>query len=139
MFFADLGAAAFFQTSDLVNGNVEGTFNAAIDPVRRMFDFGSKLHDGFHPNAASHIQMGETAAGWLLSGEPARPFEVSGELTLSGGPDGEDLLVIRVACTAKEPITIGLCPLRFAGWSVKPGTPDRIHTFQPGRVHGGLN
>lgn len=133
VYFADLGAAAFFQPSDLINRTVEGTFKAAIDPVRRMFDHGSALHDGFHPNAASHLIMGETAADWLRYGTPVRPFEVSGELVMSGGPGGEDVLTVRVASTGKEPITIGLCPLRFAGWSVKPGTPDRVHTFLPGR------
>lgn len=133
VFFADLGAAAVYQPSDLINRTVEGNFRAAIDPVRRLFDHGEKVQDAFHPSGPGHVRMGETAADWLLRGEPVRPFAASGELVIGGGPAGEDVLTIRVACTAPDPVTIGVSPLRFAGWSIKPGSPDRVHTFQPGR------
>ncbi len=134
VFFADLGAAAVYQPSDLMNRTVKSSFRAAMEPVRRMFDHGSKVQDGLHPNAAAHLRMGETAAEWLLNGEPVRSFDLSGEFDSGGGPNGEAVLTLRAArVTADQPLTLAICPLRFNGWSVKPGSLDRVHTFQPGR------
>ncbi|HWB02399.1 MAG TPA: SGNH/GDSL hydrolase family protein [Verrucomicrobiales bacterium] len=133
IFFADLGAAAVYQPSDLLNRTVASTFRASSEPVRRMFDHGPKFKDGLHPNAAAHRRMGETTADWLMNGEPARPFEISGEFHAGRSDYGDDALIIRVARRADVPLTIALCPLRFNGWSVKPGSPDRLHTFQQGR------
>ena len=133
VFFADLGAAAVHQPSDLLNRTVEDSFRVSLEPVRRMFDHGRKVHDGLHPNAAAHLRMGERTADWLLNGEPVRPFEVSGELDTTAGPDGEAILTIRVASNSKDALTVALCPLRFTGWEVKPGSPDKVHTFKPDR------
>lgn len=133
VFFADLGAAAFHQPSDLLNRTVESTFGAALEPVKRMFDHGKAMQDGLHPNAAGHLKMGETAAAWLTDGEPARPFEISGELDTATGAENEAVLIIRAARVTKEELTISLSPLRFTGWKVKPGTRDRVHTFDPKR------
>lgn len=133
IFFADLGAAAVYEPSDLLNRTVESAFRTALPPVRAMFHHGPKVQNSFHPNSAAHVRMGERTADWLRQGEPARPWKISGELTLSGGDNGEDMLVIRVASQSPEPFTVAVCPLRFTGWSVKPGWPDRLHTFEPGR------
>ncbi len=133
VFFADLGAAAVYHPSDLLNRTVESAFRSALPPVRAMFDHGPTVQNGFHPNAASHIRMGERTAAWLLRGEPAREWEISGWLALSGGVNGEDVMVIRVSSRSPEPLTVAVCPLRFTGWSVRPGWPDKVHTFEPGR------
>jgi len=133
IFFADLGAAAVYQPSDLLNRTVESAFRSALPPVRAMFDHGPKVQNSFHPNSAAHIRMGERTADWLRRGEPARPWEISGWLALSGGENGEDVMVIRVASKSATPLTVALCPLRFTGWNVPPGWPDKVHTFQPGR------
>jgi hypothetical protein len=133
IFFADLGAAAVHQPSDLLNRTVENAFRSALPPVRAMFDHGPKVQNSFHPNSATHIRMGERTADWLRRAEPARPWEISGWLALSGGENGEDVMVIRVASKSGTPLTVALCPLRFTGWSVQPGWPDKVHTFEPGR------
>lgn len=133
VFFADLGAAAVWQPSDLLNRDPESVFRAALPPVRAMFDHGAKVQNSFHPNAAAHVRMGERTADWLRRGEPARPWEISGWLAMSGGENGEDVMVLRVASKSKVPLTVAVCPLRFTGWVIKPGTADRVHTFEPGR------
>ena len=129
VFFADLGAAAVHQPSDLLNRTVEDSFRVSLEPVRRMFDHGRKVQDGLHPNAAAHVRMGERTADWLMNGEPVRPFEISGELDTTAGPDGEAIISILVRRKTNEPLTIALCPLRFTGWEVKPGSPDKVYTF----------
>ncbi len=129
VFFADLGAAAVHQPSDLLNRTVEDSFRVSLEPVRRMFDHGRKVQDGLHPNAASHLRMGERTADWLLNGEPVRPFEISGELDTTAGPDGEAILTVIVRRKTHDPLTIALCPMRFTGWEVKPGFPDKVYTF----------
>ncbi len=129
VFFADLGAAAVLQPSDLLNRTVEDSFRVSLAPVRRMFDHGRNIQDGLHPNAAAHLRMGERCADWLTNGEPVLPFEVSGELDTGSSPDGEAILSILVRRKSNDPLTIALCPLRFAGWEVKPGSPDRVYTF----------
>lgn len=134
VFFADLGAAAVYQTSDLLNRAPESAFRSTLAPVRAMFDHGAKVQNGFHPNAAAHALMGERTADWLRRGEPVRLWDFSGStLHLGGGENGGDVLVLRVSSKANEPLTIAVCPLRFTGWSLKPGTPDKVHTFEPGR------
>jgi hypothetical protein len=134
VFFADLGAAAVFGASDLLNRTPESAFRSVLPAVRAMFDHGAKVQNSFHPNAAAHTRMGERTAEWMRRGEPERPWEISGStLNLGGGLNGEDVLILRIASKAAKPVTVAVCPLRFTGWAVKQGWVDRVHTFQPGR------
>ena len=136
VFFADLGNALLRQPSDLINLNAEQGFNAMLETTRRHYDHPGAPEAGvsWHPNAAAHRRMGETAARWLIEGEPEPQLAVSASLDMAAGVADEAVLTVRLANRSEQPVGCVVCPLALTGYAVKAGTPDTAMVVSPGKA-----